>query len=315
MLPRNTFATLTIVNICGETREALPGARYTITNRARQRAVKTCCEKGIIRFAGLPGGIYRLEESRPPPGYQANAAVYKILVSNGRVIVDGKLTRELTHTSMPLLPNQGQAPAINPVYVEDAVISGAGRAGRRVIVTFPNGKQAVTNVQPNNAWRVCVPPDIRFSPGEIMLASQRCENGGPSLACATPIADTAAAVVIEGPTAIITGTVFPVAFDPGDCEAAWSRGPAYLEANAAAVRLRTLEGYEVLRTRAQPIGYSGEGKFVFESVPAGQYVLHVQRPGFLPCAQLVSVKSGVVAAKQECAAVKLVAVRGNERNP
>ena len=313
MLPRNMSGTLTIVNICGETREPLPGARYAITNRARRRAVRTCCEKGIARFAGLPNGIYRLEESRPPAGYQANAVVYKIAVYNGRIAVNGKCKRDLTHASMPLLPNQGQAPAINPVHAEDALVSGAGRAGRRITLTFPNGRQAFAKVQPNNAWRASVPPDTCLSPGEIILASQRCEDAPGGGACVMPAGDTAAAVVIEGPTAIITGTVFPVPFDPGECDAAWSRGPAFLEANAAVVRLRTLEGYEVLRARAQPIGYSGEGKYAFEGVPAGQYMLHVQRPGFLPCAQLVKVKSGAVTVKQECAAVRLTAIRPARR--
>ena len=309
MLARNTPATLKIVTICGESGDPLPGARYTMTNRARQKAVKTSCEKGLIRFAGLQNGIYRLEESRPPAGYRANPAVHRIAVYNGRIAADGKFTRELRYASTPVQPNQGQAPAINAVYAEDAVVTGAGRAGRRITVTFPNGRQAGTKVQHNNAWRVCVPADTCFSPGELVLASQKSEDAS-SVACElwSP-SQTAAAVVSGGPAAAVVGTVFPVVFDPGECDSAWKQGPAYLEANAAAVCLRTLEGYEVLHTRAEPVGFSGEGKFVFESVPAGQYVIQIQRPGFLPSAQLIQVKSGAARAKHECAAIRLTAIK------
>lgn len=309
MLMRNTPATLTVLTFCGETGDPLPGVRYTVTNRARQRAVKTSCEEGNIRFTGLQNGIYRLEECRPPAGYRANPAVHRVAVYNGRVAVDGKFTRELRYASTPLQPNGSRAPAIHAVCAEDAAITGAGRAGRRVTVTFPNGRQADTRVQHNNAWRVCVPPDIRFSPGEIIYARQTCDEGKPGLCEWWAPGQVAAAVVSDGPTASVTGTVFPVAFDPGACGSVWERGAAYAEANAAVACLCTLEGYEVLRTRAEPAGLSGEGKFIFEGVPAGQYVLQIQRPGFLPQAQLVQVQSGAARVKHECAAVKLVAIK------
>ena|GEM_PF-5045767 len=296
---KKTYAMLTVLNLCGETREPLCGAQYTLTNRARKKVTKTTCEKGILRFRGMTNGIYRLEEVRAPAGYQRITAVHRIVVCDGRVAVDGKLTCRLTDTSTPLQSNQGRAPAINPVYAADTVITGAGRAGMRVTLIFPDGRQAAAKVQANNAWRVCVPGGTTLSPGGVLIASQKSEDA-PGGACSfASIEDLAAAIVIDGPTAAVTGMVSPVAFDSTGC------GPAFLEANAATARLRTVEGCEVLRTQAEPIGCSGEGKYVFGGVPAGQYILYVDRPGFLPCARVIMVKSGAACAAQEQAVMRL----------
>ena len=299
MLVKKTYAMLTILNICGETREPLCGAQYTLTNRARQKVTKTTCEKGILRFRGLTNGIYRLEETRPPAGYQRITAVHRVAVCDGRIAVDGKLTCRLTDTSTPLQSNQGRAPAVNSVYAADTVVTGAGRAGMRVTLTFPDGRQVAAKVQANNAWQVCVPCGMALSPGEVLIASQKSEDALGSACSFSSMADIAAAIVIDGPTAAVTGMVSPVAFDSTGC------GPAFLEANAAAARLRTIEGYEVMRTQAEPIGFSGEGKFVFAGVPAGQYILYVDRPGFLPCAKVITVKSGAACASQEQAMFRL----------
>ena len=305
MPAKKTYAMLTVLNICGETREPLCGAQYTLTNRARQKVTKTTCEKGILRFRGLANGIYRLEETRAPAGYQRIAAVHRVVVCNGRIAVDGKFTCRLTDTSTPLQSSQGRAPAINPVYVADTVITGAGRAGMRVTLIFPDGQQASAKVQSNNAWRVCVPGDMSLSPGAVLIASQTSEevSGGAcdvTRACNfSSTEDIAAAIVIDGPTAAVTGMVSPVAFDSTGC------GPAFLETNAATARLRTIEGYEVMRAQAEPVGCSGEGKYIFGGVPAGQYILYVSRPGFLPCARVVTVKSGAACAVQEQAMVRL----------
>ena len=305
MPAKKTYAMLTVLNLCGETREPLCGAQYTLTNRARQKVTKTTCEKGILRFRGLTNGIYRLEETRPPAGYQRIAAVHRIVVCDGRAAVDGKIACRLTDTSTPLQSNRGRAPAIHPVYVSDTVITGAGRAGMRVTLIFPDGRQAAAKVQSNNAWRVCVPGEITLSPGAVLIASQNSEEATGSACDASHVCsfssmeNIAAAVVIDGPAAAVTGMVSPVAFDSTGC------GPAFLEANAATAQLRTLEGYEVMRTQAEPIGCSGEGKYLFAGVPAGQYILYVDRPGFLPCARLVTVKSGAACAAQEQAMMRL----------
>ena len=299
MPAKKTYAMLTVLNLCGETREPLCGAQYTITNRARQKVTKTTCEKGILRFRGMTNGIYRLEETRPPAGYQRITAVHRVVVCDGRIAVDGKRTCRLTDTSTPLQSNQGRAPAIHPVYVSDTVVTGAGRAGMRVTLIFPDGRQVAAKVQSNNAWRVCVPGDVSLSPGAVLIASQKSEDT-PNAACSfSAMEDISAAIVIDGPAAAVTGMVSPVAFDSTGC------GPAFLETNAVVARLRTLEGYEVMRAQADPVGCSGEGKYVFGGVPAGQYILYVSRPGFLPCARVVTVKSGAACAAQEQAMIRL----------
>ena len=97
---------------------------------------------------------------------------------------------------------------------------------------------------------------------------------------------------IFGPgSATVTGQVFPMAaFD-------WGYGNSFLALHDVVVELRSTfltPAPSELSTKAVLQGYSGYGSFTFENVPYGDYILYIERPGYLTRAMPVTINQSVV---------------------
>ncbi|MCL2045120.1 MAG: dockerin type I domain-containing protein [Oscillospiraceae bacterium] len=89
----------------------------------------------------------------------------------------------------------------------------------------------------------------------------------------------------EYPT--VTGRVWPMLAND-----IWGLGEAFVRSHDITVELRSTfltPAPANLSTKAVLVDSSGLGEFTFENVPYGNYVLHIDRPGYLTRAMLVSV--------------------------
>ncbi|MCL2045121.1 MAG: dockerin type I domain-containing protein [Oscillospiraceae bacterium] len=85
----------------------------------------------------------------------------------------------------------------------------------------------------------------------------------------------------------VTGRVWPML--AGDI---WGIGEAFVRSHDVIVELRSTfltPAPSQFSTRAVLVDSSGLGEFTFENVPVGEYILHINRPGYLTRAMLVSV--------------------------
>jgi len=85
------------------------------------------------------------------------------------------------------------------------------------------------------------------------------------------------------PGATVIGFVSPVAVD------SLTFGQAFLDAHATTAMLLNRLCLPVMSVTVEPIDSAELGQFTFTNVPAGNYVLHIHRPGWLPRTLAVTV--------------------------
>jgi len=76
----------------------------------------------------------------------------------------------------PKPDNKSDLPAIDTVTVEDSIITGAGKPGSIITVTFPDGEKETAKVDKDGSWNVVVPDGVTLKPGDKITIVQT-ENG------------------------------------------------------------------------------------------------------------------------------------------
>lgn len=81
----------------------LENAVFTLSQNGTVIQTQTTDQNGIATFLSLSPGTYQLEETVPPPGYQSNATINTIVVSEtGMITVNGSSVDNVTITNTPL---------------------------------------------------------------------------------------------------------------------------------------------------------------------------------------------------------------------
>ena len=175
----------------------------------------------------------------------------------------------------PPAPPVSPAPVLSPVSAGDDTVSGQGNPGCTVVVTLPDGTLIAALVDAGGAWVAGLPASVTLQAGENVSAVQYCPNALPSSSVST--------VVQAVPTRTVTGLVSPVVFDD------FGHGEAFLDLFNIVVELRTsLHVPSGLRAIVQRNG-TATGRFTITDVPLGDYILYIDRPGYLPRTLAVSV--------------------------
>ncbi|MCL2151533.1 MAG: isopeptide-forming domain-containing fimbrial protein [Oscillospiraceae bacterium] len=163
--------------------------------------------------------------------------------------------------------NKSADPIIDPITRGDRAITGEGEPGATVIVTLPDNTQIPATVANDGTWRADLPVGKEVTTGDVISAVQTEVGKDPS----DVVYGTAGDKTGRG----IHGLVNPiVTVNPV---------PGFANMHAITVELRTTfrtPAPSSLRVTATP-AVGGLGEFTFENVPFGDYVLVIQRPGFL----------------------------------
>jgi hypothetical protein len=180
----------------------------------------------------------------------------------------------------PLLPpipsDVTGSPSINPLQPCDTTIRGMGIAGSLVRVTFSDGTLLTTTVDADGLWSVPISTEITLSPGDTLTATQTAPGKKQSL-------PTSLQVTVNGNT--LTGYVFPVAYDDHGL------GAEFLAQFDVQVQLLNPDTCQpVASTIATLLGSTGT--WCMTNVPAGDYILYLYRPGYLPRTLAVHVDAG-----------------------
>lgn len=184
----------------------------------------------------------------------------------------------LCYTRPPLPAPTSPPPTLFPVSTGDVSVSGEGRPGCTVIVTLPGGMLIATITGPDGLWTANVQAGTTLSAGETISAVQSCPAALPSRSVTT--------IVEAVPTWTVTGLVSPVVYDD------LGLGDAFLNLFNIVVELRTsLHVPSSLRAVVERNG-TDTGRFAITDVPQGNYILYIDRPGYLPRTLAVSVTAG-----------------------
>jgi hypothetical protein len=169
----------------------------------------------------------------------------------------------------PIVIPVSAAPTIDPLLLCSNVITGTGVPNSLITLHFPDGQTLTTTVEPNGTWSAALPAAITLQHAETITAVQVTPAHQPSPA--------AAVVVDAGFGHVLTGTVYPIV------EEDLGHGPEFL--TLFHIRIRLLDSGTCAPlgdlTYALPTGTPGLGRFCLPHAPAGDYVLELQRPGYL----------------------------------
>lgn len=175
----------------------------------------------------------------------------------------------------PPAPPVSPAPVLFPVSAGDTTVSGEGSPGCTIVVTLPNGTLIAAAVDAEGLWSAAVPAGVMLLTGETVSAVPYCPDALPGPSVST--------VIEAAPAWTVTGLVSPVVYDD------FGHGEAFLDLFRITVELRTsLHVPGTLRTIVERNG-TATGRFTITNVPAGNYILYIDRPGYLPRTLAVSV--------------------------
>lgn len=138
---------------------------------------------GRITFTGLRPGIYELEETSAPSGYEPDATMHQVIVgTDGTVTIDGRPADSYILYNQPAEDSrpQSERPVIISVEEGDSVVTGTGIPGATITVLLPDGTQADTTVDTDGRWTVPVPSASGLHAGDTVYASQTVPGLGPS---------------------------------------------------------------------------------------------------------------------------------------
>jgi hypothetical protein len=161
----------------------------------------------------------------------------------------------------------------------DTFVGGTGVSGSVISVTFPDDLIVTTIVNADGTWVVDIPPAASLRPGEFITANQTTPGMLPSSAVSSEII---------GAGRVVTGTVYPVAYDDHGL------GPDFLPLFDITVHLRIPGTCTIVSsTIVTPIGTTGTGRFCFMDAPEGDYTLYIERPGYLVRTLAVHIQAGI----------------------
>jgi uncharacterized surface anchored protein len=193
-----------------------------------QIATATSTSTGEVFFSGLGAGNYTLRELIAPPGYLLTPTVYTVSISVNGIVTINTLSGTGAGTEIEAraaagftIPNtpaiQSEPPTINRISSIDRTITGTGRPGCEITVTFPDNSTVTTIVDPTGLWTVDVPSGLTLIVGQSVAATQQCGIYLPS----NPVRN----IVLppqESPTPVVNpyvqGNTFITGFGKPGCE-------------------------------------------------------------------------------------------------
>ncbi|MCU5745451.1 Ig-like domain-containing protein, partial [Staphylococcus sp. SQ8-PEA] len=98
-------------------------------------------------------------------------------------------TSPAAETTVGDYPNTAKQPTVNPVTVDDKVITGKGTPGHTVEVTLPDGTKVTGKVDGDGNYRVDIPEGKTLKPGDKISVVEKDDKGHTSPAAETTVGD------------------------------------------------------------------------------------------------------------------------------
>jgi hypothetical protein len=131
----------------------------------------------------LPGGATVVVPVRPDGTWEAKAPDGVELKDNDIIKAvqteSGKNSSDPTET-LVIGSKESQPPKVNPIDEDDGKITGEGKPGAEIEVTFPGGTEVVVPVKPDGTWEVDVPDNVDLKDGDVIEVVQTEPGKEPS---------------------------------------------------------------------------------------------------------------------------------------